>query len=112
MVLLKELHRLGLIELREFVANLEPAEKRAGFGRGALDLLGLPEVPVAKGTRGLPKDKKQKVHDYEFDCSFIKEEEVTEEGIDLIYRLLKNTRTAGEEVIILCLSSLSKIVQF
>jgi len=111
-MLLKELHRLGLIKLRGFVANLEPAKTRAGFGRGASDLLGLPQVPEAEGTRGLPRGKKQELHDYEFDCSFIKEEAVTEKGINLLYRLLKAARIAGEEVILLCLSSLRDIAEF
>lgn len=114
MVILKEFHRLGLIKLRGFVANLKPAAKRAGFGRGALDLLGLPFVPIAKGTRGFPKEDeyKHKVHDYEFDCSFIKEGEVKEEGEGLLYRLLKDALDAREEVILLCLSNLRDIAKF
>lgn len=114
MVLLKELHRLGLIELRGFVANLEPAAKRAGFGRGALDLLGLSSVPIAKGTRGFPEkdEDKHKLHDYEFDCSFIKEGEVKEEGRGLLYRLLSDALDKKEEVILLCLSSLRDIAEF
>ncbi|PVH73192.1 hypothetical protein DL98DRAFT_538557 [Cadophora sp. DSE1049] len=111
---LKEFHRLGLIKLRGFVSNLKPAKTRAGFGRGALDLLGLPLVPNAKGTRGFPKEDedKHKLHDYEFDCSFIKEGEVKEKGRDLLYRLLKDALDAREEVILLCLSSLRDIAKF
>ncbi len=52
MMCLKELHRLGLVHLEGFVANLIPAEKRALFGRGALNSLGLDEIPCAVGTVG------------------------------------------------------------
>jgi inosine-uridine nucleoside N-ribohydrolase len=112
MVLYKELHRLGLVELRGVVANLMPAKTRAGFGRGALDLLGLPQVPVAEGTRGLPQSRRHEVHDYEFDCTFVKEEAITEQGEDMLYRLLRAAMRENEKVILLCLSSLRDIGQF
>jgi len=72
MILLKELHRLGVLTLVGFVTNLMPAEKRASFGRGALDVLGLNRVPIAAGSRGESDDKKDhEVHDHEFSyCDF------------------------------------------
>ena len=95
------------------MANLEPAEKRAGFGRGALDLLGLAQVPIAKGSRGFPKGDKHKLHDYEFfGCKFMKEGEVKEKGNDSLHRVLKDALSAKEEVILLCLSSLRDIAKF
>ncbi|PQE15345.1 hypothetical protein CJF32_00010807 [Rutstroemia sp. NJR-2017a WRK4] len=103
---------LGLIVLRGFVANLEPAGKRAGFGRGALDLLLLPRVPIANGTRRLPQNKKHDEHDYEFDCSFIKEDDITEEWMLLLHRLLWDAYRDNEEIILLCLSSLTDIAKF
>jgi hypothetical protein len=81
-LLLKELHRIGLIKLRSFVASLEPAENRIGLLRGLLDLLGLPQVPLAEGTQ------------------------------DLLYRLLKEARCWEQEFNIICLSSPTEIVQF
>jgi hypothetical protein len=69
MILLKELHRLGLIRLEGFIANLMPAIDRAKYGRGALDLLGLKDVPIAWGEKASETD--HCVHDYEFDCDFI-----------------------------------------
>jgi hypothetical protein len=41
MVVLKELHRLGFVHLKAFIANLEPSRKRAIYRQAALDSLGL-----------------------------------------------------------------------
>jgi hypothetical protein len=59
MLCLKELHRLGVVTLKGFVANLIPAEKRAIFGRGALDSLGLEKIIIGKGSRGDAKNDRQ-----------------------------------------------------
>lgn len=87
MVLLKELHRLGLIRyvvnlifvfkklasnllsrLKGFVANLDPAKDRAAYGRGALDSLGLQDIPIAWGEDAtIVPDKVAK---YEFKYPF------------------------------------------
>jgi hypothetical protein len=40
-VILKELHRLGFMHLKAFIANLEPSCKRAIYRQAALDSLGL-----------------------------------------------------------------------
>ena len=76
MVVLKELHRLGVVQLCGFIANLMPAGQRARFGRGALDSLGLQSIPIAKGTSGFPKSAQRKHNElsYEFDCDFMAED--------------------------------------
>ncbi|KAK3897938.1 hypothetical protein C8A05DRAFT_19393 [Staphylotrichum tortipilum] len=51
-IFLAEMHRMGAVQLVGFVANHHPAEERAKFLRSVLHLLGLPDLPVGKGTRG------------------------------------------------------------
>jgi hypothetical protein len=65
-ILLKELHRLGAIVLEGVVANLKPTHERARFGRGALDQLGLNNVPIAQGTVATD-DETEEVKKYEFE---------------------------------------------
>lgn len=64
LTVLKELHRLGLIQLRAVVANLVPADKRARLARAVLDSLRLQDVAVARGTRGSLDE--HGVSEYEF----------------------------------------------
>ncbi|KUJ13937.1 uncharacterized protein LY89DRAFT_784773 [Mollisia scopiformis] len=66
MMCLKELHRLGVVHIEGFVANLMPPDRRALFGRGALDSLGYPDIKIAVGTIG---DSKRALdqHSHEFD---------------------------------------------
>jgi hypothetical protein len=40
-VVLKELHCLGFVHLKAFIANLEPSHKRAIYRQAALDSLSL-----------------------------------------------------------------------
>jgi hypothetical protein len=51
-IFLAEMHRMGAVELAGFIANHEPALKRAMFLRTVLHLLQLPNIPVAVGTSG------------------------------------------------------------
>jgi inosine-uridine nucleoside N-ribohydrolase len=119
MVVLKELHRLGVIILLGFVANLMPAKSRALFGRGALDSLDLPNIPIAEGTSGFPKkgDKKHEPFEYEFKCGFMAKEDnksVAEagRGEDLLKRLFEETVAQGEQLTLLLISSLEDIYTF
>ena len=67
MVVLKELHRLGLIELEGFIANLHPPQERAKLARGCLNSLGLEKIPVAWGEEAQANAaKREPPHDYEF----------------------------------------------
>ncbi|KAF8859273.1 hypothetical protein BDZ45DRAFT_783025 [Acephala macrosclerotiorum] len=111
MVVLKELHRLGLVELRGFVANLMPAHKRALFGRGALNTLGLQHIPIAIGLKASPKDHEE--HDYEFKCSFMAPEETSlVDGNELLRQLCDAAKEENEKLTFVLLSSLSDIFQF
>jgi len=70
MIILKELHRLGLVKLQGFIANLHPPQDRARFGRGCLDLLGLHEIPIAWGEEAAADPKKRTPpKNYEFPLS-------------------------------------------
>lgn len=111
LTLLKELHRLRLVEVRAVVANLMPEQKRACFARGALDSLGLSQVPVACGTRGSPDDHAE--HAYEFDCDFMARLDTPfETGEELLLRTFRAARQANEKLTLVCLSSLRDINAF
>jgi inosine-uridine nucleoside N-ribohydrolase len=113
MVLLAELHRLGLVELEAFVANLMPAQKRARFGRGALDLLGLKQIPIAAGSIG--SVKQHKVNDYEFKhCSFMAPPDCAEfeNGEDLLFRVFRKAEEEKRKITLVLLSSLMDISEF
>ncbi|KAH6628111.1 hypothetical protein F5144DRAFT_613848 [Chaetomium tenue] len=69
-IFLAEMHRMGVIELVGFVANHQPAAKRARFLRTVLHLVNLGHIPVAVGTSGV--------------------EDANSHGADLFYGL-KNT---------------------
>jgi len=111
MVVLKELRRLGVVRLGGFVANLVPSQKRAQFGRGSLDLLGLDGIPMATGLQtgsGIHKELP-----YEFECEFMAPEStVAETGEQLLERLFTQAVDNGEKMTVLCISSLADIAQF
>ena len=117
MVVLKELHRLGVIKLLGFIANLMPANKRAQFGRGALDSLGLQSIPIAQGTSGFPRSARRK-HDelpYEFQCDFMATDaRVSNEGggEELLRKLCEEARRTGERLTLVLISSLEDIYTF
>jgi hypothetical protein len=119
MVVLKELNRLGVINLLGFVANLMPAKKRVRFGRGALDLLDLPHIRIAEGTSGFP-DMAGKKHEelaHEFDCNFMADEKdpriyPARHGEDLLYQLCQNAVKTREKLTLVLISSLEDIYTF
>ena len=111
MTLLKELHRLGLIVLEGFVANLNPAITRARFGRGALDCLGLPDIPIGIGTAGSENDPV--VYGYEFDCHFMAgTDREYEHGFTLLSRLFSCAVQEQRQLTLLCISSLRDANEF
>lgn len=125
MVVLKELHRLGVVELLGFIANLEPAANRALFGRGALDHLGLRTIPIATGTSGYPpkETKRHKVEEYEFEkCPFMadksdhrlkaKDSDEALTGEHLLFDLCSNAKKSGQKLTLLLISSLEDIHTF
>lgn len=117
MVLLKELNRLGLVELKGFVANLKPARKRTLAGRGALDALGLPSIPIAIGTDAeiiKEGEKPREIHPYEFDeCPFMASEDTNlEDGATLLTSLCAEAWTKREKLTFLLISGLRDINDF
>jgi inosine-uridine nucleoside N-ribohydrolase len=119
LAVLKELHRLGLVELRAVVANLMPAEKRARFAKAALNSLGLIDVPVACGTHGSPEEHQVMKHELEshevelsWNVSVAPEDISQQDGQDLLLEVYENAKAKGEKLHLLCLSSLQDIHQF
>ena len=114
LLVLSELNRLGVIKLVGLIANLMPAGLRARFGRGALDLLHLQNVPIAEGTPG--STKRHKVLPYEFkNCDFMAEENnarIEPDGQVLLKRLCENAITGNEKITVILLSSLQDIDEF
>ncbi|TVY87100.1 hypothetical protein LAWI1_G006499 [Lachnellula willkommii] len=117
MVLLKDLHRLGLIVLKGFVANLKPARTRALAAKGALNTLGLSDIPVGVGTDAQVVEvgkQPRKVSDYEFDmCPFIAPSNThLEDGFDLLTKLCKDAKRTGKKLTFLLISGLRDINNF
>ena len=117
MVVLKELHRLGVVKLLGFIANLMPAEKRAQFGRGALDSLGLRDIPIAQGTSGFPPSARRKHTElaYEFDCDFMAKDERVSNGNGgdrLLCRLCDDAIKSQQKLTLVLISSLEDIYTF
>ena len=112
LTLLKELHRLKLVEVRAVVTNLMPTEKRVRFVRGALNELGLHQVPVAQGTCGSLEEHEEL--DYEFDTDFMApvDSPAPEDGQELLRRTYASAKETGEKLHVVCLSSLQDIQQF
>lgn len=113
MIVLKEFDRLGAVELLGFVANLNPAEMRARLGRGALDRLGLPEVPIAIGSKG--EHANHEVLDYEFagSESFIAPEGIClVDGQTLLHDIFTKAKQENYKVTLLAISSLMDIAEF
>jgi hypothetical protein len=112
LVVLTEFHRLELVELRAVVANLVPADKRAHLAKAVLESLGLPNVPVACGTRGSPDEHEVLDHEFnepEFGKSDFK---ALGDGKVLLLEVYRNAKEKGEKLYLLCLSSLQDIQEF
>ncbi|CAG8979620.1 hypothetical protein HYALB_00011983 [Hymenoscyphus albidus] len=117
MILLKELHRLGLIKLLGFVVNLQPTQTRSKYARGALDTLGLLDMPVAWGEKATDAND---VAPYEFEsefgsdhCTFLpldeqktsKDPDVIESGIKFMEKIVSDS--TFNDITFLLISSLS-----
>ena len=112
MTILKELHRLGILKLAGYVANLVPAQDRARFARGALDSMGLHCVPVGVGTDGVSDLTLHEVHNYELRADFMAAEAIETDGLDLLTRLCQEAKACGESLTLVCLSSLKDVNMF
>jgi hypothetical protein len=112
LVILKELHRLGFVQLVGVVANLHPSQRRARFARGALKTLGLESVAVAYGTKGSVEE--HQVYPYEFEgCQFeIDDEEDLQTGNELLTKLYLDAARNHEKLTLLLISSLQDIAEF
>ncbi|TAQ86899.1 hypothetical protein B7494_g4783 [Chlorociboria aeruginascens] len=123
LLVLKEYHRLGIIELVAIITNLHPEEKRAWFAEGAAKSLGL-NVWIGQGTKG-----SKEVHEteyYEFNpqyATFISpdgwrhSESGPEKlriyaGFSLFETILRGAQAGRQKITLLLLSSLTDIAQF
>jgi len=112
MIVLKEFVRLGLIEIEGYVANLLPARERARFGRGALDTLGLTEVPIAVGEAASTEQHKVGPHEFST-CQFMAPEDaVFDEGQVLLTSIVERAAAENRKLSFLLLSSLTDISMF
>ena len=113
LMVLKELERLGVVQLPGFIANLDPPYNRARFGRGALDSLGLPQIPIAVGSKGAPDKKVLLEHEFENTDDFMKKEDTERmgaeypQGPDLMRQVLEEAAKPGKsKITLLTISSL------
>jgi hypothetical protein len=118
MIVLKELHRIGLIYLEAFVTCTNPARERAILGRTFLDLLGLPDVPIGIGTAG--PTEYSKAFDYGFKASFMPDnidstpskDNFFEDGSVLLHTIFTKAIDEDRKVDLLLISPLSDIAQY
>jgi inosine-uridine nucleoside N-ribohydrolase len=107
--MLAEMHRLGVIALKGFVANFVHAEKRTRAGRGALDLMNLQDIPIAQGTEGTDNEKelKRKIASYEFEnCPFPVDKTMTySNGSKLLHNIFAQAAEDGNKLTVLAISS-------
>ncbi|KAL2065589.1 hypothetical protein VTL71DRAFT_3259 [Oculimacula yallundae] len=113
MLCLKEFDRMGIVKIEGFVANLMPADRRALFGRGALDSLGRKDIPIGEGSIG---DSQRQLNNYphEFDNTdefMAPPDTVIPNGQDLLVDLFTN-RSPETKLTVLSISSLMDIAQF
>lgn len=114
MMCLKEFDRMGIIQIEGFVANLMPAERRALFGRGALDSLGRQDLPIGIGSIG---DAQRHLNNYmhEFDNTedFIAPESTSlPKGQELLKKIFTERTTNDKKLTVLTISSLMDIAEF
>jgi inosine-uridine nucleoside N-ribohydrolase len=107
---LAELHHLGVINLRGFVANLDPPDKRARFLRGIVNNLGLNNIPIGRGSPG--QDKEIVPYPHEFKVTWIgPETEKFPSGNKVLEKVFKDAEGKYKIALVL-LSSLRDIAQF
>jgi hypothetical protein len=114
MIALKELHRLRVVVLKGFVANLTDQEKRARFGRGALDALGLTNVEIGVGSVGdVKRVHDEQSHEFKNSEAFIASPgTILPDGQDLLRKAFSAAAESKERLTLLLISSLMDIAQF
>jgi hypothetical protein len=110
----KELRRLGVVRLKKFVANLMPARKRALFGRGALNHLGLKDIEIGVGSVGDVKRVHDELsHEFKNSDAFIADPDtVLPEGQDLLREAFSQAAESNEKLTLVLISSLMDISTF
>ena len=98
------LHKVGLINLRAVVANLEPPEKRAQLAKGTLRQLGLSDVPVGIGSDCF-RGGENLAHETE--AVYIAAPGEVEPGAFLLLRTCSRAVESGYKLVIVCNSGLT-----
>jgi inosine-uridine nucleoside N-ribohydrolase len=114
LLVLKELHRLGVICLKSMVANLMPAVRRAKMARRIFDLLGLEDVPVGIGQRASNKDYPENAYEFgwEQDAIDAMKDEDFRSGEELLRQSYVDAQRDGKKITVVLLSSLTDIDSF
>ncbi|PBP25966.1 inosine/uridine-preferring nucleoside hydrolase [Diplocarpon rosae] len=111
---LKELHRMDIVQLEGFVANLMPAKRRALFGRGALDSLGLSKIPIGIGSVGDPlRELDNYSHEFDNTERFVAPDKTSlEEGQKLLRDIFEKETLEKKKLTVLTISSLMDVANF
>lgn len=116
LLILAELHRLRLIDLRAIVTNLMPAIKRAKFARRMMDLLGLGpnEVPVGKGMRACVVEHLELSYEFGWEQEAIStmNDEDFPDGQQVLLDAYTAAKREGRKVTVVLISSSTDIDKF
>lgn len=105
LLLLTSLHRAGLINFSGVIANRNPAIMRARLAAGTLEVLGMPDVPVALGSECM--QARQYDEKLQFAATYLSGRSHFESAEVLFWRLLSEAK--DKSVAVVCASGLTDV---